>query len=188
MEKDLRQNPSHILRVVIYGPESTGKTTLAKALAKHYETEWVQEFARDYLQNKWEEQQAVCTLEDLPVIVAGQLELENQKLVKANRLLFCDTNVLITRVWSETHFDGYCDPAIIYYSKKFKYDLYLLTGIDVPWVKDDLRDRPNDRQLMYDYFKTTLDKLQKNYIVIEGNQDLRLKRAMASIDQLLKKV
>ena len=93
MEKNLTQKPSHILRVVLYGPESTGKTTLAKALAKHYQTEWVQEFARDYLQNKWEEQQAICTLEDLPIIVAGQVELENQKLVKANRLLFCDTNV-----------------------------------------------------------------------------------------------
>ena len=188
MEKDLRQNPSHILRVVLYGPESTGKTTLAKALAKHYQTEWVQEFARDYLQNKWEEQQAVCTLEDLPIIVAGQLELENQKLVKANRLLFCDTNVLVTRVWSETHFDGYCHPEILGYSEKWSYDLYLLTGIDVPWVKDDLRDRPDDRQSMFDHFKSTLDKLQKNYVVLEGNQDLRLNKAIASIDPLLKKV
>ena len=74
MEKDLRQVSSHILRVVLYGPESTGKTTLAQALANYFETEWVQEFARDYLQKKWEEQQAVCTLEDLPIIVAGQLE------------------------------------------------------------------------------------------------------------------
>ena len=71
MEKDLRQVSSHILRVVLYGPESTGKTTLAQALANHFQTEWVQEFARDYLQKKWEEQQAVCTLEDLPIIVAG---------------------------------------------------------------------------------------------------------------------
>ena len=70
MEKDLRQVSSHILRVVLYGPESTGKTTLAQALANHFQTEWVREFARDYLQKKWEEQLAVCTLEDLPVIVA----------------------------------------------------------------------------------------------------------------------
>ena len=91
MEKDLRQNPSHILRVVLYGPESTGKTTLAKALAKHYQTQWVEEFARDYLQNKWEEQQVVCTLDDLPIIVAGQLELENQKLEKAKNLLEAET-------------------------------------------------------------------------------------------------
>ena len=188
MEKDLRQNPSHIFRVVLYGPESTGKTTLAKALAKHYQTEWVQEFARDYLQNKWEEQQAVCTLEDLPIIVAGQLELENQKLVKANRVLFCDTNVLVTRVWSETHFEGYCDPVIMDCSEKFNYDLYLLTGIDVPWVKDDLRDRPDDRQSMFDHFKSTLDNLQKNYVVLEGNHALRLNRAIASIDPLLRKV
>ena len=141
MEKDLRQNLSHILRVVLYGPESTGKTTLAKALAKHYQTQWVQEFARDYLQNKWEEQQAVCTLDDLPIIVAGQLELENQKLAKANKVVFCDTNLVVTRVWSETHFDGYCHPEILAYSEKWSYDLYLLTGIDVPWIKDDLRDR-----------------------------------------------
>ncbi len=188
MEKDLTQNPSHILRVVLYGPESTGKTTLAKALAKHYQTQWVQEFARDYLQNKWEEQQAVCTLEDLPIIVAGQLELENQKLAKANKVMFCDTNVVVTRVWSETHFDGYCHPEILAYSEKWSYDLYLLAGIDIPWVKDDLRDRPDDRQSMFDHFKSTLDKLQKNYVVLEGNQDLRLNRAMASIDPLLKKV
>ena len=64
MEKDLRQTHSHIPRVVLYGPESSGKTTLAEALAQHYQTEWVEEFARDYLQKKWEEQQAVSSLED----------------------------------------------------------------------------------------------------------------------------
>ena len=188
MEKDLRQLISPILRVVLYGPESTGKTTLAKALAKHYETQWVEEYARDYLQKKWDQHQAVCTLEDLPIIVKGQLESENQKAIKAKKLLFCDTNVVVTRVWSETHFDGYCNPEILAYSEKWSYDLYLLTGIDIPWVKDDLRDRPDDRQLMFDHFKSTLDKLQKNYLVLEGNQDLRLNRAIASIDPLLKKV
>ena len=186
MEKDLRQVPSHILRVVLYGPESTGKTTLAYALAKHYNTECVEEFAREYLQKKWEEQQAVCTLEDLPLIVEGQLESENQKLAKAHQVLFCDTNVMVTKVWSETHFNGYCDPDILHYSKKFSYDLYLLTGIDVPWKKDDLRDRPNDRQLMFDHFKKTLDQHKKKYRILEGDHKTRLKKAIEVIDGFLK--
>ena len=126
-------------------------------------------------------------MEDLPIIVAGQIELENQKLVKANRLLFCDTNVLLTRVWSETHFDGYCDPAIIDYSKKFKYDLYLLTGIDVPWVKDDLRDRPNDRQLMFDYFLKVLKEQGAHFAEISGSMEERLKKAILMINTILLK-
>tara|TARA_B100000965_G_C19334748_1_gene644654 strand:- start:46 stop:567 length:522 start_codon:yes stop_codon:yes gene_type:complete len=172
---------------VLYGPESSGKTTLAKALAEHYQTEWVEEYARDYLQKKWDEQEAICTLDDLPFIVSGQLESENKKLIKAKKVLFCDTNVLVTRVWSETHFEGYCDPAILEFSKKLKYDLYLLTGIDTPWIKDDIRDRPDDRELMFDYFKRILDESQKKYVVLEGNQALRLNMAIASIDPLLKK-
>ena len=187
MEKDLRQVSSHILRVVLYGPESTGKTTLAQALANHFQTEWVQEFARDYLQKKWEEQLAVCTLEDLPIIVAGQLEWENQKVIKANQILICDTNVMVTRVWSETHFNGYCDPQILGYSESFIYDLYLLTGIDVPWLKDDLRDRPNDRQMMFDYFKRTLDQHKKNYCLLKGDHNTRLKKAVEVINNFLKK-
>ena len=188
MEKDLRQVPSHILRVVLYGPESTGKTTLAQALASHYQTEWVGEFARDYLQKKWEDQQAVCTLEDLPIIVAGQLEWENQKVIKANWVLFCDTNIMVTRVWSETHFNGYCDPQILDYSESFIYDLYLMTGIDVPWLKDDLRDRPNDRQLMFDHFKKTLDQQKKNYCLLKGDHKTRLKKAVEIINNFLKKI
>ncbi|NBS19276.1 MAG: AAA family ATPase [Flavobacteriia bacterium] len=183
MEKNLRQVCPSLHRVVLYGPESTGKTTLARQLAAHYKTQWVEEFARDYLQKKWEQQQAVCTLEDLPVIVAGQLERENQKAANAKRFLFCDTNVLVTRVWSETHFEGYCDPQIVAYSQKLKYDLYLLTGIDVPWEKDDLRDRPNDRERMFEYFKNILEQLHKRYVILEGIQSERFEIAKKVIDQ-----
>ena len=70
---------------------------------------------------------------------------------------------------------------------RFDYDYYLLTGIDVPWQKDDLRDRPNDRQIMFDYFKNTLDQVRENYSVLEGNQEQRLRKAIAVIDKLLKK-
>jgi len=187
MEKDFKQVPSNLLKVVIYGPESTGKTTLTRQLASHYQTTWVEEFARDYLQNKWDQKKEVCSRADLPVIVAGQIQSENEAIIKAKRILICDTNILVTRVWSETHFNGYCDPQIAACCTKFHYDYYLLTGIDVPWQKDDLRDRPNDRQMMFDYFKNTLDQLRQNYSVLEGNQELRLQKAIDIIDKLLKK-
>ena len=187
MEKHFKQVPSNLLRVVIYGPESTGKTTLAKQLAGYYHTNWVKEFARDYLQKKWDNKKEVCALDDLPAIVEGQINSENQAISTANKILFCDTNVLVTRVWSETHFQGYCNPKIIDCSEKFKYDFYLLTGIDVPWQKDDLRDRPNDRQTMFDYFKNMLDQLNENYAILEGNKEKRLKKAIILIDELLKK-
>jgi NadR type nicotinamide-nucleotide adenylyltransferase len=187
MEKDFKQVPSNILKVVIYGPESTGKTTLAKQLASYYQTTWVEEFARDYLQKKWDLEKEVCSLDDLPIIVAGQIQSENEATVKAKQVLFCDTNVVVTRVWSETHFNGYCDPQINACSIQFQYDLYLLTGIDVPWQKDDLRDRPNDRQMMFDYFKKTLDQLGENYAILKGNQEQRLRKAIGIINKLLKK-
>ncbi len=187
MEKDFKQVPSNLLKVVIYGPESTGKTTLARQLASHYQTTWVEEFARDYLQNKWDQKKEVCSRADLPIIVAGQIQSENEAIIKAKQILICDTNIVVSRVWSETHFKGYCDPQIVACCKKFHYDYYLLTGIDVPWQKDDLRDRPNNRQMMFDYFKSTLDQLRENYSVLEGNQDQRLRKAIAIIDKLLKK-
>ena len=94
---------------------------------------------------------------------------------------------LVTRVWSETHFEGYCDPRIMACCDQFQYDLYLLTGIDLPWEKDDLRDRPHDREYMFDYFKNILDQRQENYSIIEGNEEERLEKAVAAIDRLLKK-
>lgn len=187
MEKDFKQVPSNILKIVIYGPESTGKTTLAKQLASHYQTTWVEEFARYYLQKKWDLEKEVCSIADLPIIVVGQIQSENEATVKAKQVLFCDTNVVVTRVWSETHFNGYCDPQINACSIKSHYDLYLLTGIDVPWQKDDLRDRPNDRQMMFDYFKNTLDQLKENFAILEGNQEQRLRKAIYAINKLLKK-
>ncbi len=187
MEKDFKQVHSNLLKVVVYGPESTGKTTLARQLASHYQTILVEEFARDYLQNKWDQKKEVCSRADLPIIVAGQIQSENEAIIKAKQILICDTNIVVTRVWSETHFKGYCDPQIVACCTKFHYDYYLLTGIDVPWQKDDLRDRPNDRQMMFDYFKSTLDQLRENYSVLEGNQELRLQKAIDIIDKLLKK-
>lgn len=179
------QTSSRCLRVVLYGPESTGKTTLAKALADHYQTSWVPEFARSYLQEKWDKQQAVCTLADLPIIAQGQLAAENTAIAQANRLIFCDTNILVTKVWSETHFEGYCAPELNTILAQTHYDLYLLTSIDVPWEKDDLRDRPNDREQMFIYFKQQLEAYNFPFLVLEGSLEERIQKAVNTIDQLL---
>jgi len=183
MEKDL-QGKNYCLKIVLFGPECTGKTTLAKLLASHYNTQWVPEFAREYLQNKWDKRQKVCTKEDLPVIVSGQLRLEKQKFPKARKYLFCDTNILVTRIWSETHFDGYCDPEIIKLSEELKYDYYLLTSIDIPWKKDYLRDRPNGREKMFSYFKDTLDRNNKPYSILNGSIKDRLSNSLKIINNL----
>ncbi len=179
------QTSSRCLRVVLYGPESTGKTTLAKALADHYQTAWVPEFARPYLQEKWDKEQAVCTLDDLPIIAQGQLTAENAAIQKANKLILCDTNILVTKVWSETHFKGYCAPELNTILAQTHYDLYLLTSIDVPWEKDDLRDRPNDREQMFTYFKQQLEVYNFPFLVLEGNPKERVEKAVTAIDQLL---
>lgn len=183
MDKNL-QNENSCLKIVLYGPECTGKTTLAKLLANHYKSEWVPEFAREYLQKKWNKFQKVCTKEDLPVIVSEQLKMENKKISKAKKYLFCDTNILVTRIWSETHFNGYCDPEIIKLSEQLSYDYYLLTSIDVPWKKDDLRDRPYDREKMFSYFKDLLDNNNKPYSIIKGSIEERLTDSIKIINNL----
>ena len=184
MEKSLQQQASDCLRIVIYGPESTGKTTLAKALAKDYQTQWVPEFARAYLQQKWDDTQEVCNKEDLLQIVKGQLAAENHALTTAKGLLFCDTNVLVTQVWSETHFEGYCDPKIRTCADTFHYDHYLLTDIDVPWKADDLRDRPQERKTMFDAFKALLVEKKVSYTLITGATEARMVQAKNAINNL----
>ena len=185
MEESIQQQASDCLRVVIYCPESTGKTTLTKALAEYYETAWAPEFAREYLQKKWDTTGEVCTKEDLIQIVKGQIVEENKALSDANRILFCDTNVLVTQVWSETHFEGYCDPKILNWANRFHYDHYFLTHIDVPWQADDLRDRPNDREIMFNSFKKLLTAKKLPFTVLKGSHTVRMEAAKKIVNKLI---
>ena len=179
MEENLTQEQSLIKRIVICGPESTGKSTMTENLSVHFNTNYVDEFAREFLQKKWDIVNEVCTKEDLIKIARGQIELENTKIKSANKLIFCDTNISTTIAWSKTHFDGFCDPWILSQSKLLKYDYYLLLNTDVAWIKDDLRDSPNDREKMFLAHKFELDILNVNYDIIEGsNFDKRLKQAV----------
>tara|TARA_B100001175_G_scaffold166370_1_gene141058 strand:+ start:787 stop:1350 length:564 start_codon:yes stop_codon:yes gene_type:complete len=187
MEKNLKQIKSDCLKVVVFGPESSGKTTLSRALASHYNVLWIEEFARDYLQEKWDKENKVCELNDLLPIAYGQIKLENEYSQKTNKLLICDTDLLETKVYSETYYDGYCDPLLEKYALKNSYDLYILTNIDIPWEKDDLRDKPNEREKMFNAFKETLVKYHRPYIEVSGSLSKRLDTATKAINNLFNK-
>lgn len=185
MEEKYKQQPSTILKVVLFGPESTGKTTLSEQLARHYNTVWVPEYAREYLQDKWNNERKTCEPSDLLPIAEGQMRLENELSKKATNILICDTDLLETKVYSEAYYIGNCDPILEKYALQNSYDLYLLTYIDIPWEADDLRDKPGEREAMFSYFQDTLKKYGKNFITLKGNKKTRLKKAINHIDKLL---
>ena len=112
--------------------------------------------------------------------------MENKMISKSRKFIFCDTNVLVTKVWSETHFRGYCSTEIKNILNSVRYDYYFLTNIDVPWVKDDLRDRPDNREEMFNYFKKQLDINEIKYSVVSGDKEKRLKRAILILDKIFR--
>ena len=187
MEEKLKQQPSNCIKVVLFGPESTGKTTLSNQLARYYNSVWVPEYAREYLQNKWNNERKTCEPEDLLPIAEGQMQLENDLTKKATEILICDTDLLETKVYSEAYYVGDCDPILEKYAIENTYDLYLLTYIDIPWEADDLRDKPHEREEMFEYFRATLEKYNRNFITLKGNKKERLKLAVEHIDNLLGK-
>jgi len=186
MEEDLRQESSNCIKVVLFGPESTGKTTLSKQLADYYKTEWVPEYMRTYLQDKWNVSKEVCTYDDLLPIAKGQMKLENELSKKADTILFCDTNLLELKVYSEWYYNGKVPKALNKISKKNVYDLYLLTYIDVPWEDDDLRDLPHKRENIFLRFKQCLDDNNLPYNMVKGDKNARFEKAVIKIEQLIK--
>jgi len=182
-----RNQPTELIKVVLYGPESTGKTTLAKQLAEHYKTLWVPEFMREYLQKKWDSEKKMVSKEDLIPIAKGQLKLENEASQQVENLLICDTNLLELKVYSEYYYNGFCPSEIKTEATKNNYSIYLLTYIDTPWEVDDLRDRPNNREEMFCIFEAELKEQGFPYEILKGKQRERFENAVKIIDELLKK-
>lgn len=190
MEEALKQHPkteTNCIKVVLFGPESSGKTTLSRHLARHYNSVWVPEYARDYLQNKWNNERKTCEPKDLIPIAIGQMTLENELAKKTDSVLICDTDLLETKVYSEAYYQGSCDPILGKYALENAYDLYFLTYIDTPWEADDLRDKPDERKRMFDAFETALIKHKRPYVLLKGNKQERLRLAIRHIDHLLQK-
>jgi NadR type nicotinamide-nucleotide adenylyltransferase len=187
MEKKLRQKPINLVKVVLFGPESTGKTTLSKQLAHHYNTVWAPEYAREYLQNKWNNERKTCEANDLLPIAIGQMKLENKLAKKADKVLICDTDLLETKVYSQEFYGGFVDEKLDEAANQNQYDLYLLTYIDTPWEADDLRDRPHQRLQMFNAFEQSLITHNKPYITLKGNKEIRLHKAINAIDKIIAK-
>ena len=189
MEKEFehtRNQPAALIKVVLFGPESTGKTTLAAQLAAHYNTLWVSEFMREFLQKKWDSEKKLVEKEDLIPIAKGQLKLEKEISQKVEKLLICDTNLLELKVYSEYYYEGFCPSEIKREATKNDYSIYLLTYIDTPWEADDLRDRPENREEMFRIFEAELKKQNFPYKILVGNEKERFNRAVEIIDELLK--
>jgi len=173
---------SVIKKVCILGPECTGKTVLSEALARHLNTVWVEEYARAYLNrlNKPYEEA------DLLKIAHGQLRMEDEWVKDANKILICDTNLYVIKVWSRFKY-GHCDQAILDLIDERKYDLYLLTYIDIPWISDPLREHPDKRDELYKIYLQEMKDQPVPFVEVKGTGQQRLDAALAAIDQYVLK-
>lgn len=170
-----------VKKVSITGPESTGKSWLAKKLAEHYQTAFAPEFARKYIERLGREYQQ----EDILLIAQNQLEQEKQLLGKARNYLFCDTDVLVTRIWS-LHRYGNCDPWIEEQFVSHRYDLYLLCDIDLPWEYDPQREHPHLRDFFFQWYKKELTAAALPFAIVSGTGTQRLQSALRAIEKQLK--
>ena len=169
-----------IKKIVVIGPESTGKSTLCAQLATHYDTLWVPEYAREYL----EQRNATYKYEDLAVIARRQLEQEDEMLTQAKQMnaayLFIDTDMYVMKVWSEFVFNK-CENEILKQIARRQYDGYLLCDVDLPWVRDELREYPDieTRRKLFLYYKEHLVSQQTPWCHINGGYDERKEKAIA---------
>ena len=194
-----------IKKVVILGPESTGKSTLCELLAQHYKTDWCPEFAREYLMTHGMD----YDFEDLLTIAKGQLALEEEhaaalktkwaqvdKNIWVNShslltthhspLLFIDTDMYVMKVWCEYVFEK-CHQFILDQIVERKYDLYLLCNNDLPWIKDELREYPDEknRNELYHIYKDLLINQSVPWVEISGSYEERTVSAIAAVEKYL---
>ena len=172
---------SSIKKIVIIGPESTGKSTLCEALAKHYNTNWCPEYARQYLSENGTD----YTYDDLLNIAKGQLLGEDAHVEKARDLLIIDTDMYVMKVWCEYVFNN-CHPFILEKINERKYDAYLLCDIDLPWTADQMREYPNEehRKELFTIYKETLINQKTPWGIVGGTGVERTQNAIAFIEKL----
>ncbi len=175
---------SDVIRVVLTGSESTGKSVLARELADHYDAELSPEFLRDYAIGKG----SALDFTDTEPTARGQIALEDEhatRSTRATKLLVQDVDLLSTVVYAH-HYFGRCPEWIEQAARDRRPDLYLLLEIDVPWVPDDVRDRETRREEMQQLFRNAVAESGSPYTVIRGSWDQRLRLSIDAIDRLLR--
>lgn len=164
-------------KIALLGPESTGKSSLAKELAKHYKTDYVPEFARAYL-SKLERK---YNQEDLLEIAKGQLKSIQSSEKRNNGYLFIDTELIVIKIWSEFKYKN-VHPWILNELSKQDIDLYLLTDIDLDWEPDPLRENPQEREHLLNLYEKELKTRKLPYFKVSGQGNQRVLNAINSID------
>lgn len=168
-----------IKRIAITGPESTGKTQLASELSAFYSTVWVPEFAREYLSQI----NRPYTYEDILFIAQNQFRLNQELGSGVNRIIFCDTELIVTKIWCEVKY-GKCHPWILEHIPKQNFDLYLLTDIDIPWEPDPQREHPQLREQLMELYVNTLKNQKFPYHIVRGEKEKRNSSAIRAINEL----
>ena len=166
-----------MIKIVVTGPESSGKTTLATALASHYQAPWVPEYARTYLDQLNRPYQE----EDLLLIAQGQMRQEEEAARRCPPLLICDTSLVVIKVWSDYRY-GRCHPWIEEQLNQRSVDSYLLCRPDLPWEPDPQRENPRTRDVLFTLYQKALSS--SAHVTIEGESSQRLKLATHLIDGL----
>lgn len=172
-------------KIVIIGPESTGKSTLCQQLAEHYHTRWCPEYAREYLMNL----QEPYTYDDLLKIARGQVALEDRLLAEArNGFYFIDTEMYVMKVWCEVAFEN-CPTWIMKQAAQRTYDLYLLCNVDLPWQPDALREYPDlaVRRRLFKMYQDIMVNQKTAWGLISGTNEQRLNTAVSIIDSVFKR-
>lgn len=169
-----------MIKIVITGPESTGKSTLAKQLARHYNAPLVKEYAREYLTKLNKK----YTQQDLTKIAKGQIELENKAMKSNSKFIVCDTSLEVIKIWSAFKYNS-CEAFIIKALQERQPNLYLLMATDLPWQPDALRKNPENRKELYALYKNELTTSKVPFYEISGSGEDRLEMARKAINNLL---
>lgn len=171
--------PYFARRISVFGPESCGKSTLAVELARALDTLHVPEHARAHLEAR-DEPAALPTRDDLARIVEAQIALEDTLAREANQTLICDTDPLLTCVWWDVLF-GDVPPALLDRCRARRYAHTLLCDVDLPWVADPVRYRPDDRAAFFARCEAILRAADRPFSIVRGMGPARLAMARGAI-------